>query len=295
MKNSLTSTVKLSNGVEMPWFGLGTWKVDNLEDAKNSVRMALELGYRAVDTAPAYRNEKAVGEAIRESGIPREEIFITSKLSGENGYDLAYSGLESSLKLLGIDYLDLYLIHWPRPSEGRYVEAFKAMKELMDAGKIRAIGVSNFLPEHMERIHDELGIYPMVNQVECHPRYQQLELKKYCREKGVQLECYSPLINGQLATAPAIQSVLNPIAEKHGKNVFQICLRWQLDSDVVCISKSLHRERLAQNADIFDFELDAEDMAAIATLDNGDKLLPEPDHIFVPRPDGKRPDPKIIK
>lgn len=276
MKNSLNSTTILSNGVEMPWLGLGCWKVKDPEECKFSVRSAIELGYKAVDTALAYGNEEAVGEAIRETGIKREDIFITSKLSGSNGYGKAYLELENSLRKLGTDYLDLYLVHWPRPVENKYVDAFKAFKEMYEAGKLRAIGVSNFTVEHLQRVYDEVGMYPMVNQVECHPRLQQIELKKFCKEHGVQLECYSPLMNGQLASAEAVQNVLKPIAEKYGKSTYQICLRWQLDSDVVCITKSLHKERLAENADIFDFALDAEDMAMIATLDNGSRLLPDP-------------------
>jgi len=276
MIDNISCTTTLANGVKMPWLGLGVFQIRDLDECRAAVNAALEYGYRAIDTAAGYRNEEAVGEAVKASGIAREEIFITSKLSGENGYDRAYTELDNTLKKLGTDYLDLYLIHWPRPHEDKYVETFRAFREMYEAGKIRAIGVSNFPPEIIDRVYNEVGIYPMVNQVECHPRFQQLKLKEYCKDKGIQLECYSPLMNGQLANVDAVQNVLRPIAEKHGKTVYQICLRWQLDSGVVCIAKSVHPERILQNSQIFDFALDAEDMAAIAALDDGQHIFRDP-------------------
>ncbi len=276
MIDNIKCTTTLSNGVKMPWLGLGVFQIRDLDECRAAVTAALDCGYRAIDTAAGYRNEEAVGEAVRSYGIPREEIFVTSTLSGENGYDRAYTELDNTLGKLGFDYLDLYLIHWPRPHEDKYVETFKAFREMYEAGKIRAIGVSNFPPEIIDRVYKEVGIYPMVNQVECHPRFQQLRLKEYCRDKGIQLECYSPLMNGQLAGVDAVQNVLRPIAEKYGKTVYQICLRWQLDSGVVCIAKSVHAERILQNSQIFDFALDADDMAKIAALDNGQHIFRDP-------------------
>ena len=276
MIDSLQSTATLSNGVRMPWLGLGVFQIRDLNDCRSAVTAALEYGYRSIDTALGYQNEEAVGQAIKDSGIPREEIFVASKLSGDNGYERAYSEFENTLRKLGLDYLDLYFIHWPRPHQDKYVETFKALLEFMEAGKLRAIGVSNFLPEQISRIYREFGTYPMVNQVERHPHYQRNDLKKYCTDRGIQLECYSPLMNGQLAQLPKTQAALKPIAEKYGKNIYQICLRWQLDTGVVCINKSVHPERIRQNAEIFDFRLDAEDIAKITAIDDGQHIFRDP-------------------
>lgn len=276
MKDSLQSTTTLSNGVKMPWLGLGVFKIRDLDECRNAVTSALECGYRSIDTACSYHNEEAVGEAIRNSGIPREEIFVTSKLSVSNSYHRAYTELDNTLNKLQMDYLDLYLIHWPRPHEDKYVESFQAMIELMEAGKLRAIGVSNFFPEHLERLHDETGFYPMVNQVERHPHYQRNDLNRFCADRGIQLECYSPLMNGQLATLPKTQAVLQSVADKYGKSLYQVALRWQIDTNVVCINKSVHEARIKQNADIFDFQLDEEDIAKIATLDDFQRIYHDP-------------------
>lgn len=276
MIDSLLSTTTLSNGVRMPWFGLGVFRIRDLDECRNAVAAALDYGYRSIDTALGYRNEEAVGEAIRNSGIPREEIFVTTKLSGDNSYENAYTECENSLRRLGLDYLDLYLIHWPKPHEDKYVETFKAMMELMEAGKLRAIGVSNFLPEHILRIHRELGVYPMVNQVERHPHYQRNDMKKFCQDRGIQLECYSPLMNGQLGNLPKTKAVLQEIADKYGKNIYQVCLRWQLDTGVVCINKSAHPERIRANAEIFDFSLDADDIEKIRAIDDGQHIFRDP-------------------
>lgn len=276
MIDSLQSTTTLSNGVKMPWLGLGVFRITDYEECRNAVTAALNCGYRSIDTALGYRNEEAVGEAIANSGIPREEIFVTSKLSGGNGYERAYTEFENSLKKLGVDYLDLYLIHWPKPHEDKYVETFKAFLEFMEAGKLRAVGVSNFLPEQINRIHKEFGVFPMVNQVERHPHYQRSDLLRYCEDRGIQMECYSPLMSGQLSSMHKTQAILQPIADKYGKSIYQICLRWQLDTNVVCINKSVHPKRIKQNADIFDFQLDAEDIQKITALDDGQHIFHDP-------------------
>ena len=273
MIDSLQSTVTLSNGVKMPWFGLGVFQIPDPDECRNAVIAALEHGYRSIDTALGYHNEEAVGEGIRSSGVLREEIFVASKLSGEHGYERARTEFESALNKLGLDYLDIYFIHWPRPWEDKYIETYRALMEFVEAGKLRAIGVSNFLPEHISRIHQELGVYPMVNQVERHPHYQRNDLKKFCADRGIQLECYSPLMNSQLKDLPKTRAALQPIADKYGKNVYQICLRWQIDTGVVCINKSVHPERIRQNADIFDFSLDADDIAAISAIDDGQHIF----------------------
>ena len=276
MIDSLRSTTTLSNGVKMPWLGLGVFRITDYDECRNAVEAALDCGYRSIDTALGYRNEDAVGEAIRNAKIPREELFVTSKLSGGNGYARAYTEFENSLKKLGLDYLDLYLIHWPKPHEDLYIETFKALLEFMEAGKLRAVGVSNFFPEHLNRIHQEFGVFPMVNQVERHPHYQRHDLNRFCAARGIQLECYAPLMSGQLAGLPKAKAVLQPIADKYGKSIYQVCLRWQLDTGVVCINKSVHPERIRQNADIFDFRLDAEDIARIATIDDGQHIFHDP-------------------
>ena len=276
MIENLQSSTTLANGVKMPWLGLGVFQIRDLDECRSAVSAALDYGYRSIDTALGYRNEEAVGDAIRSSGIPREEIFVTSKLSGSNSYKRAYTELDNTLIRLGLDYLDLYLIHWPKPHEDKYVETFEALLELMEAGKLRAVGVSNFLPEQISRIYKELGVYPMVNQVERHPHYQRSDLKKFCADRGIQLECYSPLMNGQLSNLPKTQAALQPIADKYGKNIYQICLRWQIDTGVVCINKSVRPERIRQNADIFDFRLDADDIAKIAAIDDGQHIFRDP-------------------
>ncbi len=276
MIESLQSTTTLSNGVKMPWFGLGVFRITDFDECRNAVASALDCGYRSIDTALGYRNEEAVGEAIRNAGIPREELFVTSKLSGGNGYERAYTEFENSLERLGLEYLDLYLIHWPKPHEDKYVETFKALMEFMEAGKLRAVGVSNFFPEHINKLYREFGVYPMVNQVERHPHYQRRGMKKFCEDRGIQLECYSPLMHGQLPDLPKTREVLQPIADKYGKSIYQVCLRWQLDTGVVCINKSVHPDRIRQNADIFDFKLDEEDLARIASIDDGQHIFHDP-------------------
>lgn len=274
MVKSINDTFKLSNGVEMPAFGLGVWQATDEAELMTAIAAALNKGYRLLDTATAYRNEAIVGKAIAASSLRRDELFVTTKLWNDfHGYQETLDAFERNLELLGLDYLDLYLIHWPQPWLGRYCDTYRAFMKLYEAGRIRAIGVCNFKPHHIDTLFKETGVYPMVNQVECHPLNQQIELKAYCREHGIQLEAYSPLLHGRLGEVTKLEE----IAAKHGKTVAQVCIRWQLDNGVVVIPKSVHEHRIIENAEVFDFSLDAEDMAKIATMNENKHFLPDPD------------------
>ncbi|WP_243387541.1 aldo/keto reductase [Bacillus kexueae] len=273
MVKSLQDTVTLHNGVEMPWFGLGVFKVEDGNEAIHSVKMALEVGYRSIDTAAIYENEEGVGQGIRESGVPREEIFVTSKVwNSDQGYESTLQAFQATLDRLGLDYLDLYLIHWP--VEGKYKETWKALEHLYKEGKVRAIGVSNFHIHHLEDLMKDAEIKPMVNQVELHPRLAQKELREYCEKHGIQMEAWSPLMQGKLLD----NEVLVEIGEKYGKTPAQVILRWDLQSGIITIPKSIKRERIIQNASIFDFELSKEDMDRIDALNKDERVGPDPDN-----------------
>lgn len=273
MKN-LQSTTTLHNGVQMPWFGLGVFKVKDGEEAVSSVKTAIELGYRSIDTAAIYGNEEGVGQAIREANVPRDELFITTKVWNSNqGYDTTLAAFEESMNKLGLDYLDLYLIHWPVPAKGKYKETWKALEKLYKDGKVRAIGVSNFHVSHLEELIADCEVVPMVNQVEYHPRLTQNELHEFCKKNQIQLEAWSPLMQGQLLDDPTLAK----IGQKYGKSVAQIILRWDLQNEVVTIPKSVKPERLKENADIFDFELSGEEMALINGLNEDRRVGPNPD------------------
>ncbi|QOY35582.2 aldo/keto reductase [Anaerobacillus isosaccharinicus] len=273
MKN-LQSTVTLHNGVEMPWFGLGVFKVKEGDEAVSSVRSAIEQGYRSIDTAAIYGNEEGVGQAIKESGVPREELFITTKVWNANqGFETTVAAFEESMKKLGLHYLDLYLIHWPVPAKGKYKETWKALEYLYKAGKIRAIGVSNFQVSHLEDLMADCEVVPMVNQVEYHPRLTQKELHEFCKNNKIQLEAWSPLMQGELLEEPTLAE----IGKKYGKSVAQVILRWDLQNEVVTIPKSVKPERMKENADIFDFELTTEEMALINSLNEDRRVGPNPD------------------
>ncbi|MCY7864180.1 glyoxal/methylglyoxal reductase [Bacillus spizizenii] len=275
MPTSLKDTVKLHNGVEMPWFGLGVFKVENGSEATESVRAAIKNGYRSIDTAAIYKNEEGVGIGIKESGVAREELFITSKVWNEDqGYETTLAAFEKSLERLQLDYLDLYLIHWP--GKDKYKDTWRALEKLYKDGKIRAIGVSNFQVHHLEELLKDAEIKPMVNQVEFHPRLTQKELRDYCKEQGIQLEAWSPLMQGQLLD----NEVLTQIAEKHNKSVAQVILRWDLQHEVVTIPKSIKEHRIIENADIFDFELSQEDMDKIDALNKDERVGPNPDELL---------------
>ncbi|MDO4162430.1 MAG: aldo/keto reductase [Pseudomonadota bacterium] len=257
--------VKLNNGVEMPLLGFGVFQVPDAAECEKVVSEALDAGYRLIDTAAAYFNEEAVGKAIARSGIKREELFITTKLWIQDaGYENTQKAFRTSLDKLGLDYLDLYLIHQPFND---YYGSWRAMEELYQEGKIRAIGVSNFYPDRLTDLCINSKIVPMVNQVECHPFFQQNDAIANMKEFGVQPEAWGPFAEGSKNIFH--NEVLTEIAEKYNKSTAQVILRWNIDRGVVVIPKSVHKERIEQNFDIWDFELSADDMAKIAALDSG--------------------------
>jgi 2,5-diketo-D-gluconate reductase A len=258
------TTITLNDGHAMPRLGLGVWQSPR-EVTAQAVRSALAAGYRSVDTAAIYRNEAEVGEGVRASGLDRAEVFVTTKLWNEDqGYDKALRAIDASLQRLGMDYVDLYLIHWPAPGQDRYLDTWKALIRLRDDGRARSIGVSNFAAPHLERIIRETGAVPAVNQVELHPRFQQAELRAAHQRLGVATESWSPLGQGALLSDPVVAR----IAAKHGKTPAQAIIRWHLDLGLIVIPKSVTPSRIAQNLDVFDFKLDAEDLAAMAALDD---------------------------
>jgi 2,5-diketo-D-gluconate reductase A len=233
--------------------------------ATPAVATAIQAGYRLIDTAQGYDNEAGVGRALVEAGIPRDRLFITSKLrNGAHDYDKAMREFEISAKKLGLDYLDMFLIHWPVPEQNKFVDAWKALAALKQDGRVRSIGVSNFLPEHLDRIMDATGIVPVINQVELHPQYQQRDIRDYHESGGIKLECYSPLGSGTVLDNPVIAE----IADKHGKSVAQVILRWELDQGLIVIPKSTHAERIRENFAVFGFSLDEEDRSNIDALDD---------------------------
>jgi len=256
--------LKLNDGAAIPQIGLGVWQVDPDITAK-VVRWGIETGYRLIDTAEGYRNEEGVGEAIRSAGVPRGELFITSKLrNGAHQRDAALRAFDDTMRKLGIDEIDLFLIHWPVPSQDRYVEAWKALVELKEAGRIRSVGVSNFNQDHLERIIGETGVTPVVNQIELHPRFQQRDKRAFHKKHNIHIESWSPLGSGRLLA----DATLEKIARKHGKSVAQVIIRWHLQEGLVVIPKSIHQDRIAGNFDVFDFELDGEDMRTIGGMDS---------------------------
>jgi len=263
----------LANGVHMPWLGLGVYKAKEGEEVEQAVKAALRIGYRSIDTAAFYGNEEGVGRAVRESGIPREEIFITTKVwNSDQGYERTLAAFEASLQRLGMEYVDLYLIHWP--VKGKYKETWRALETLYKEGKARAIGVSNFQVHHLEDLMADAEIKPMVNQVEFHPFLTQEKLRDFCRREGIQLEAWSPLMRGEVVNVPEIVE----LAEKYGKTPAQIVLRWDLQHGVVTIPKSVREARIRENADLFDFELSAEDMAKLDALNRNHRFGPDPDN-----------------
>jgi 2,5-diketo-D-gluconate reductase A len=266
--------VTLNNGVEMPQLGLGVWQIPD-DEATAAVSTALEAGYRSIDTAAAYGNEEGTGKALAASGLPREELFVTTKLwNTEQGYDTTLRAFETSLTKLRLDYLDLYLIHWPLPMFDRYLDTWKAFEKLHADGRIRAIGVSNFHPAHLRRIADEGTVVPAVNQIELHPNLPQSELRALHAGHGITTEAWSPLGQGRgLLSDP----VVSGIATRYDKSPAQVVLRWHLQLGNVVIPKSATPSRIRENIDLFGFELTADDMTALAALDNGTRLGPDPD------------------
>jgi 2,5-diketo-D-gluconate reductase A len=264
----------LNSGHSIPQLGLGVWAIDPSE-TERVVLEAMEAGYRHIDTAAAYGNEEGVGKAVAGSGLPREEIFVTTKLPNhEHGTTVVRDSFRASLDRLGLDYVDLYLIHWPVPSGNRYVETWQTFEELAGEGLIRSIGVSNFLPEHLERLLTQTDTVPAVNQIELHPIFQQRDVVEYSRSQGIEIEGWSPLGAGKydLAGMPAIAAA----AEAHGKTPAQVVLRWHLQRDVIVFPKSSHPERLRQNLELFDFELSDEELAAIDALDRNERTGGDP-------------------
>ncbi len=273
-KLNLSSKVTLNNGVEMPWFGLGVFLSKEGTEVETAVKTALQNGYRHIDTAAVYMNERGVGNAVKESGIPREEIFITSKVwNTEQGYKTTLAAFDESLEKLQTNYLDLYLIHWPKGK--RSVETWKALEELYKKGRVKAIGISNFLVHHLNEFLPECKITPAVNQYEFHPELLQPELLEYCRKRGIQPEAWSPIMKGRVNNVPLMQE----LAAKYGKTPVQVVLRWDIQKGVVTIPKSVTPQRIISNADIFDFEISEEDMPRIDKLDKNGRIGGHPDFI----------------
>ncbi|MEU0662562.1 aldo/keto reductase [Streptomyces lavendulocolor] len=270
---SKVPSITLNNGVSMPQLGFGVWQVPDDEAAK-AVGTAIEAGYRSIDTAAIYENEKGTGEAIAASGLPREELFVTTKLwNSEQGHDATLRAFDESLARLGLDYVDLYLIHWPVPSKDLYADTYKAFEKIYADGRAKAIGVSNFLPEHLERLLGETSVVPVLNQIELHPQFQQAEARAFHARHDILTEAWSPLGQGRgLLEVPTIVAV----ASKHGRTPAQVVLRWHLQLGNVVIPKSVTPSRIQENIDVFDFELDADDLAAFAALDEGRRLGPDP-------------------
>jgi len=268
----LRDTVILQNGVAMPWFGLGVWQTPEGKVVEDSVRFALEAGYRHIDTAALYGNEVGVGNAIRQSGVPRQEIFVTSKVwNSDQGYDSTLKAFDATQEKLNLGTLDLYLIHWP--VAGKYQDTWRALERLYAEGRVRAIGVSNFQSHHLDALLAKATVGPMVNQVELHPLLSQTDLTQYCQSHGIQIEAWSPLMQGHLD-----QPMLAALAEKYQKTKAQIVLRWDLQREIVTIPKSVHQDRIIENADVFDFELAEEDMQTIDEMNRNQRFGPDPDH-----------------
>lgn len=269
-----TPHLTLNDGRTIPQLGLGVFLVDPAE-AERIVSEALEVGYRHIDTAMIYKNEEGVGRAIAKSGIPREELFITTKLwNSDQGADSARAALDTSLEKLGLDYVDLYLIHWPAPKYGKHVESWQTLVELRESGKARSIGVSNFMQTHLDDLAQVSDVVPVVNQVELHPAFQQRELRAFQEPRGTLTEAWGPLGQGkyELAELPGLAE----IAERHGKSVQQVAIRWHLQEGIIVFPKTTKRERMIENAEVFDFELSADEMATIAAADRDQRVGAHP-------------------
>ncbi|QSB15548.1 aldo/keto reductase [Natronosporangium hydrolyticum] len=266
--------VLLNNGVRMPQLGFGVYRIPD-DEAAGAVAAALDAGYRSIDTASLYRNEAGVGRAVAAAAVPRAELFITTKVwNDDQGYDATMRAFDASLARLGLDYLDLYLIHWPVPARDRYVETWQAMEKLVEQGRVRAIGVSNFQPAHLERLRRETATMPAVNQVELHPFLQQAEVRAYHDEHHIATEAWSPLAKGGDALE---HPTITGLASKHGRTPAQVVLRWQLQLGNIAIPKSVTPGRMQQNLAVFDFTLAPEELAAMGRLDRGGRLGPDPD------------------
>ncbi|MBC2238800.1 aldo/keto reductase [Listeria innocua] len=270
----MSRTIKLANGIEMPRVGLGVFQMTP-EQAENATKVALEAGYRSIDTAQGYNNEEAVGGGLIASSIPREEVFITTKVRASLlGYDTTKAAFYESLEKLQLDYIDLFLIHWPKT--GLYNEAWRAMEELYEAGKIRAIGVSNFLPEHLAQLLTTAKITPMINQIEVHPMLSQVEARKHNDSLGIITEAYCPLGSGRLLHHPELLK----LAEKYGKTTAQLMIRWEIQNNIVTIPKSVNQDRIKSNFDVWDFEISAGDIEIINGLNENKRVGTDPHHFM---------------
>ncbi|MFB7641573.1 aldo/keto reductase [Peribacillus butanolivorans] len=275
MISSIGETITLHNGVKMPQLGFGVFKVKNGSETVESVKKAIEVGYRSIDTAAVYENEEGVGQAIRESGISREELFITSKVwNTDQGYETTLQAFDDSLKRLGLEYLDLYLIHWP--GKDKYLETWKALEKLYNEGKVKSIGVSNFHVHHLEKLLANSEIKPVVNQIELHPLLTQVEIRDYCEKHDIKVEAWSPLGRGSLIEEPTI----NHIAKKHGKSSAQVLIRWHLQHEIVVIPKSITPSRIEENAQVFDFSLSLNEMNQIDALNKNERFGSNPDELL---------------
>jgi 2,5-diketo-D-gluconate reductase A len=270
----LSPTLAFSDGHRIPQLGLGVYKIRDDAEAVAAVRTALEVGYRHIDTATLYRNEAAVGRAIRESDIDRADVFVTTKVwNDQQGFDETLRAFDESLAKLGFDYVDLYLIHWPAPRQDRYVATWHALERLRAEGRARSIGVSNFKPHHIERLMAESDTVPVINQVELHPFLPQHETRAFDEAHGILTESWSPLARGRVLTSPVIERV----AAKHGVSPAQAVIRWHLQQRLVVIPKSAHPDRIRSNFDVFGFTLDDDDLEAIAGLESGFRTGADPD------------------
>lgn len=273
--------ILLNNGVKIPCVGFGVYKIENGIDAVNTIKTALDVGYRHIDTAMFYGNEESVGKAIKESCINRDEIFVCDKLwNSDQGYDSTLKAFETSLKKLDTEYIDLYLIHWPRPKSTKdwkelNKETWRAMEKLYNEGKIKAIGVSNFHKEHLEALIENSTVMPMVNQIECHPQLAQNDLVKFCQDNNIVVEAWGPLMRGKIFEF----DLLNDLAKKYKKDTSQIVLRWHLQRGIIPLPKSSTPSRIKSNFEIFDFKLSDEDMTKISTLNKEERIGPHPDKI----------------
>ncbi|WP_141993003.1 aldo/keto reductase [Bacillus sp. B4EP4a] len=275
MISNIGETITLHNGVKMPQLGFGVFKVKNGNETVESVKKAIEVGYRAIDTAAIYENEEGVGQAIRECGVPREELFITSKVwNTEQGYETTLQAFDNSLNRLGLEYLDLYLIHWP--GKDKYLETWRALEKLYKDGKVKSIGVSNFHVHHLENLLANSEVKPVVNQIELHPLLTQVEIRDYCAKHEIKVESWSPLGRGNLLEEPTI----NHIAKKHGKSSAQVLIRWHLQHDLVVIPKSITPSRIEENTEVFDFSLSLNEMNQIDALNKNERFGSNPDELL---------------
>ncbi|OAT75446.1 2,5-didehydrogluconate reductase A [Mangrovibacter phragmitis] len=267
------SVIKLNDGNLMPQLGLGVWQASN-EEVLTAISSALDVGYRAIDTAAAYHNEEGVGQALKNSHVPREDLFITTKLWNSDHLQPAQA-LQASLEKLQLDYIDLWLMHWPVPAKGHYIEAWKSMIDLQQQGLVKSIGVCNFNIDHLQHIIDETGVHPVINQIELHPLFQQRALHAWNATHQIQTESWSPL--ARAGEGIFEQKIIRHLADKYGKSPAQIIIRWHLDNGLVVIPKSVTPSRIAENFNVWDFRLEKEELAEMAKLDCGKRIGPDPD------------------